>query len=169
VFAEGEVDRASTVAFFATVQSEADRQVTRQVEHFNFDAILSVGYRVNSRRGTQFRIWASRALRDHLLKGYSVNERRLRELRQSLRLVGQVLDKGKVSADQATALLRVITDYDYALDLLDDYDHQRVAPSPTYRGQAIGISYEEAIEIIGELRAKFGASTLRPRERRQPA
>jgi hypothetical protein len=159
VFAEGEVDRASTVAFFATVQSEADRQVTRQVEHFNFDAILSVGYRVNSRRGTQFRIWASRALRDHLLKGYSVNERRLRELRQSLRLVGQVLDKGKVSADQATALLRVIT----------DYDHQRVAPSPTYRGQAIGISYEEAIEIIGELRAKFGASTLRPRERRQPA
>jgi prophage maintenance system killer protein len=157
VFQTGELERNSVVAFFATTAADGK---TYQVEHFNLDAILSVGYRVNSRRGTQFRIWATGVLRDHLLKGYSVNERRLRELQQSLRLVGQVLDKGKVSADQASALLRVIADYDYALDLLDDYDHQRVIPAPTHRGQAIDIGYEEAIEIVGQLRAKFGASTL---------
>ena len=107
--------------------------VERQVEYFNLDAILSVGYRVNSKRGTQFRIWATRVLRDHLLQGYSVNERRLQELKQSLRIVGQVLDRYDVSSDQAQALLRVVTDYARALDILDDYDHQRVRPGSVRR------------------------------------
>ncbi len=79
IYATAELDRAATVAFFATVQDEGGRVVERQIEFFNLDAILSVGYRVNSKRGTQFRIWATRVLRDHLLKGYSVNERRLDE------------------------------------------------------------------------------------------
>ncbi|MBW2109587.1 MAG: virulence RhuM family protein, partial [Deltaproteobacteria bacterium] len=78
---------------FATVQDEGGRQVERRIEYFNLDAIISVGYRVNSKRGTQFRIWATNVLRDHLLKGYSVNQRRLKELRQSIKLVGQVLDR----------------------------------------------------------------------------
>ena len=81
VFREGELDRESTVAKFATVQQEGGRTVTRQIEHFNLDAILSVGYRVNSKRGTQFRIWATQVLRDHLLRGYTVNARRLEQLR----------------------------------------------------------------------------------------
>ncbi len=101
------------------------------MDRYNLDMIIAVGYRVNSKRGTQFRIWATGVLRDHLLKGYSVNERRLNELRQSLRLVEQVLDQGKVTLDQATALLHVVTDYAYTLDLLDDYDHQRVTALPT--------------------------------------
>lgn len=71
VFREGELDRGSTVAFFATVQDEGGLTVERQVEYFNLDVILSVGYRVNSKRGTQFRIWATQVLRDHLVKGYS--------------------------------------------------------------------------------------------------
>ena len=165
VFATAELDRAATVAFFATVQEEGGRSVTREVEYFNLDAILSVGYRVNSKRGTKFRVWATSVLRDHLLKGYSVNERRLNELRQSLRLVEQVLDQGEVTLDQATALLHVVTDYAYALDLLDDYDHQRVTALPTHPDQAVGISYEEALEIIGQLREKFGASALFGREK----
>lgn len=160
VFAEGELESESTVAFFATVQSEGDRIVTRQVEYFNLDAILSVGYRVNSRRGTQFRIWASGVLRQHLIRGYSVNERRLRELRLSLRMVEHALEGGAVTSDEATALLRVVTDYAYALDLLDDYDHQRVTATATFAAPAIGISYEEARSIIGRLREKFGAPSL---------
>jgi hypothetical protein len=77
----------------------------------NPDAIISVGYRVNSKRGTQFRIWATNVLRDHLLKGYSVNKRRMKELRQSLKLVGQLLDRYELDSDQAEALLGIVTDY----------------------------------------------------------
>ena len=97
-----------------------------------------MGYRVNSKRGTQFRIWATNVLRDHLLKGYSVNQRRLKELRQSLKLVEQVLDRYEVDSDQAKALLQVVTDYAYALDLLDDYDYaviRRTEPVSQFRGE----------------------------------
>ena len=137
----------------------------RQVEYFNLDAILSVGYRVNSKRGTQFRIWATRVLRDHLLQGYSVNERRLQELKQSLRIVGQVLDRYDVSSDQAQALLRVVTDYARALDILDDYDHQRVRLGAVRRGEARGIDYDEAIAIVAQLRTTYGGSELFGREK----
>ena len=165
VYATAELDRAATVAFFATVQDEGGRTVERQIEYFNLDAILSVGYRVNSKRGTQFRIWATRVLRDHLLQGYSVNERRLQELKQSLRVVGQVLDRYDVSSDQAQALLRVVTDYARALDILDDYDHQRVRLGAVRRGEARGIDYEEAIAIVAQLRTTYGGSELFGREK----
>ena len=157
VFQTGELERDSVVAFFATTAADGK---TYQVEYFNLDAILSAGYRVNSPRGTQFRIWATGVLRDHLIRGYSANERRLRELRRSLRLVEHALEGEAVTSDEATALLRVVTDYAYALDLLDDYDHLRVAAAATRAGPAIGISYDEALTIIGRLREKFGASSL---------
>ncbi len=162
VYATGELSPESTCAKNAQVAADGK---LRQMDRYNLDMIIAVGYKVNSKRGTQFRIWATGVLRDHLLKGYSVNQRRLNELRQSLRLVEQVLDQGEVTSDQATALLHVVTDYAYALDLLDDYDHQRVAALPTRPDQAVGIGYEEALEIIGQLREKFGASTLFGREK----
>jgi len=108
IFKTRELERESVVAFFAT--TAADRK-TYQVEHFSLDAIISVGYRVNSIRGTQFRIWATNVLRHHIVKGYSVNKRRLKELRQSLKLVENVLDRYDVTTDQAQALMRVVTDY----------------------------------------------------------
>lgn len=162
VYATGELSPESTCAKNAQVAADGK---LRQMDRYNLDMIIAVGYRVNSKRGTQFRIWATRVIRDHLLKGYSVNERRLNELRQSLRLVEQVLDQGEVTLDQETALLHVVTDYAYALDLLDDYDHQRVTARPTRPDQAVGIRYEEALEIIGQLREKFGASALFGREK----
>jgi prophage maintenance system killer protein len=167
VFREGELDRGSTVAFFATVQDEGGHAVERQVEYFNLDAILSVGYRVNSKRGTQFRIWATQVLRDHLVRGYSVNEKRLTELRQSLKLVEQVLEHYDVTTDQARVLLRVVTDYASALDLLDDYDHQRVSLADVRPAEARGIGYDEAMTVIGELRRKFGGLDLFGREKDQ--
>jgi hypothetical protein len=97
VFKEKELDRGSTVAFFATVQNEGGRTVERQVEYYNLDAVISVGYRVNSKRGTQFRIWATSVLRDHLLKGYSLNERRLRELNRTIRLIADVAGRRELS------------------------------------------------------------------------
>jgi hypothetical protein len=155
IFSQSELERASVSAFFAHTAADGK---TYQVEYFNLDAILSVGYRVNSRRGTQFRIWATGVLRDHLVRGYSANERRLAELRRSLRLVEHALAGDAVSADEATALLRVVTDYAYALDLLDDYDHQRVTAQTTQTGLAIGIAYAEARGII----SRCARSSARP-------
>lgn len=165
IFRNGELLRRSTVAKYATVQMEGGREVTRQVEYFNLDAIISVGYRVNSKVGTQFRIWATNVLRQHLMKGYTVNERRLKELRQSLKLVGNVLDHYDVTSDQAKALLRVVTDYSYALDLLDDYDHQRVSVTRSRKAKARGISYEEAQGVVIRLREKFDATDLFGKEK----
>jgi len=160
VFREGELDRASTVAFFATVQDEGGRQVTRQVEYYNLDAILSVGYRVNSKRGTQFRIWATQVLRDHILKGYTVNARRLEELQQAIRVVSALADRRSLTGDEATGLLRVVRDYAFALNVLDDYDHGRIpqlAPTPQ---MAEALSLEEARSIIDAMKERYGGGTL---------
>ena len=165
IFKEGELEESATTEEYSVVQIEGQRKISRKVRFYNLDAILSVGYRVNSKRGTQFRIWATRVLRDHLLQGYSVNERRLQELKQSLRVVGQVLDRYDVSSDQAQALFRVVTDYARALDILDDYDHQRVRPGAVRRGEARGIDYEEAIAIVAQLRTTYGGSELFGREK----
>ncbi len=162
VFKERELDRKSVVAFFATTAADGK---SYQVEYFNLDAIISVGYRVNSKRGTQFRIWATKVLKDHIVKGYTANERRLKELRQSLQLVEHVLDRHDVTSDEAKALLHVVTDYAYALDLLDDYDHRRIPAVPVEKGRANPISYHEAQGIIGRLREKFGASDMFGREK----
>jgi prophage maintenance system killer protein len=135
------------------------------VAFYSLDVIISVGYRVNSRRGTQFRIWATRVLKDHLVRGYTANERRLKELRQSLKLVQNVVERLDISGDEARALLATVADYAYALDLLDDYDHQRVVPSSVEVKPSRGIAYEEALDVVQRLRAKFGGSDLFGRER----
>jgi hypothetical protein len=165
VFQEKELDRGSNVAFFATVQNEGSRTVERQIEYYNLDVVISVGYRVNSKRGTQFRIWATSVLRDHLLKGYSVNDRRLRELNQTIRLIADVAGRRELSGDEAKALLSVVADYSFALDLLDDYDHQRVVISGTTPGAVKSLDYEETRRIVDRLGEKFGDSELFGREK----
>jgi prophage maintenance system killer protein len=160
-----ELERNSTVAFFATVQTEGGRLVERQVEYFNLDAIISVGYRVNSKRGTQFRIWATGVLREHLVKGYTVNERRLRELNQAIKLIADFAENRNLSGDQATSLLKVVKDYSYALDLLDDYDHQRVKTADISKIKAIPITCDEARRIIAGMRDQFKVSELFGREK----
>ena len=159
-FKEGELEEASTTEESSVVQQEGARKVRRTVRLYNLDVIISVGYRVKSSRGTQFRIWATHILRDHILKGYTVNDLRLKELRQSLRLMEHVLDRYETTSDEAKSLLSVVTDYAYALDLLDDYDHQRVALGVVESVTAQGITYDEARKIINCLREKFVASEL---------
>jgi prophage maintenance system killer protein len=108
VYNTNELRRGSTVAFFATVQNEKGRSVERKVEFFNLDAIISVGYRVNSRRGTQFRIWATRVLSEHIIKGYTLNEKRLKEenarlieLERTVELMGRVIEERELASDEA--------------------------------------------------------------------
>ncbi|TFG53290.1 MAG: Fic/DOC family protein [Candidatus Aminicenantes bacterium] len=164
IYSTNELAPDSTCA--KNAQVAADGKV-RQVDLYNLDMIISVGYRVNSKRGTQFRIWATNVLREHIVKGYTANTRRLTELKQSLQLVEHVLDRPDIDTDQAKALLRVVTDYARALDLLDDYDHKRIPKAEIAIGPAKGISYEEALEIIDRLREKFGAAGLFGREKDQ--
>jgi len=155
IFKEGELTPSKS-----NMQKMHIANSDRPVVLYNLDVILSVGYRVNSKRGTQFRIWATNVLRRHIVKGYTKNTRRLKELRQSLQLVEHVLDRHEVSSDEARALLRVVTDYSYALDLLDDYDHQRIPAAAVHKRPVNPISYEEARTIIERLRQKFRASAL---------
>lgn len=162
VFATGELSRESTCA--KNAQVAADGRV-RQMDLYNLDMILSVGYRVNSKRGTQFRIWATSVLREHILQGYTRNERRLQELNQAVRLVAAVTERRPLTGDEATALLRVIADYSYALDLLDDYDHQRVPTPKSAAAAAVPVSYEEAMRVVDRLRGQFQAGDLFGREK----
>lgn len=160
IFEEGELSREASVAKNATVQQEGDRQVTRKVEFYNLDAILSVGYRVNTKRGTQFRIWATRVLRDHVIQGYSVNQTRLRDLNRAVRLIADTAARRDLSGDEALALLSVVGEYNQALELLDDYDHQRVSPAQTQRQLVHVLGYEESLRIVDRLRAQFAESDV---------
>ncbi len=164
-FKEGELDQKATCAKFAQVQPEGGRTVKRDIDHFNLDVVISVGYRVKSKRGTQFRIWATQVLRDHLLNGYSVNQRRLTDLKQTVKLVTTMAERRTLSGDEATALLQVVGEYGRALDLLDDYDHQRVRAPATGSKTLFVLSYEEAVGIVNRLRERFGGSALFGREK----
>lgn len=167
IFKEGELEKNATVKESLTVQNEGKRPVKRKVEQYSLDVIISVGYRVKSKRGTQFRIWANKVLKDYLVKGYALNEKRLNDqhqqfeaLKQTVRLMGNVLDKQELSGDEATGLLKVITDYTYALDVLDKYDHRTLTIEATHKQQAFIATYAAAMKAIHGLRDKFGGSSL---------
>jgi len=162
IFQSKELDEKSVSAKFAHTAEDGKTYLTT---FYNLDAIISVGYRVNSKRGTQFRIWATRILRDHILKGYTVNERRLKELNQAIRLIADVAERRVLSGEEATALLRVVADYSFALDLLDAYDRQTVAPAKGSRRRVEGITLEEARQTVARLREHYGAGSLFGRER----
>jgi prophage maintenance system killer protein len=163
VFASGELERAATVAKNATVQREGDREVLRDRELFNLDAILSVGYRVNSRRGTQFRIWATRTLKEHLVRGYTMNERRLREkglgeIEQAVGLLARTLTQHALVTDEGRAVLEVVQQYTRAWRLLLEYDEQRLAEVPVKPlAPTVSLSLELARAAIHGLRAALAA------------
>ena len=124
IYSTGELEEFSTTEDYSVVQKEGTRNVRRKIKHYNLDAIISVGYRVNSIRGTQFRIWANKVLKDYLVKGYSINEKRLKlqaeklkELQNTVKIIESVLDQKRLSGDEGEALLKLISDYSYALDL----------------------------------------------------
>ncbi len=158
-------DGISTVAKFATVQKEGSRLVNREVEYYNLDMIISVGYRVKSKRGVEFRRWANGILKQFLINGYAVNERirqrQIAELRQLVLVVGRTIEQQPVATtDESHALFDVVVDYTYALDTLDNYDYQRLYISKTTRNELFHATYDNAMQEIEMLREKFGASTL---------
>ena len=165
IYKAEELDRESTCAKIAQVQTEGKRQVTRTIPFFNLDMIISVGYRVNSKRGVKFRQWANRVVKDYLVKGYAVNERirheQIGELRQLVGMLGRTIqNQTLLSNDETNALFEVVTDYTYALDTLDNYDYERLSIDKTTKEEPFHATYENAMEAINGLREKFGGSVL---------
>jgi len=165
LYKEGELQKEGTVKEYLTVQQEGKRRVSRRVKYYDLDVIISVGYRVHSKRGTAFRIWARKIIKDYLVKGYVVNERirheQIGELRQLVGMLGRTLqNQAVISTDETTALFEVVTDYTYALDTLDNYDYERLAIDKTTKQEKFHATYENAMEAINGLREKFGGSTL---------
>ena len=138
---------------------------THELEYFNLEMVTSVGYRVKSSRGVQFRKWANKILKDYLVKGYAVNERirkeQIGELRQLVGMLGRTIqNQPLLSTDETIALFEVVTDYSYALDTLDNYDYERLTITKTTKDEPFHATYENALETIDRLREKFGGSSL---------
>ena len=168
IFREGELERDVVCAKFAhttphgAIEGKSQRQ---DIVLYNLDVIISVGYRVKSKRGTAFRIWARNILKDYLIRGYAVNERMRREqvveLRQLVGVLGRtILSQQMLSTEEGQALFDVVNDYTQALDTLDDYDYQRLAIGETTLEEKFHATYENAMQAIDGLRDKFGGSSL---------
>lgn len=152
IYSDGELDKISTCQDFRQVRKEGKRDVVRSIPFYNLDMIISVGYRVNSKRGIIFRKWANKVLKDYLLKGYAVNQKRLEYLEKTIKLIDIA---GRMDTELKTAeakeIIKVINNYSNALNLLDDYDHKRIIkPSGTKDNKKI--TYEDCMNVIGKLK-----------------
>ena len=152
IYSDGELDKNSTCQNFRQVRKEGNREVTRNIPFYNLDMIISVGYRVNSKRGVIFRKWANKILKDYLLEGYAINKKRLEYLEKTVKLIdiANRIDE-ELKGNEAQEILRIINSYSQALDLLDDYDHRKVIKPNGTKDNEI-ITYEECKKIINDLR-----------------
>lgn len=157
VFSEGELEKENNTHFLRV------DGVKQPVAFFSLDVIISVGYRVKSQRGTQFRIWANKVLKEYLVKGYVVNkvltEQRYTELKQLVTVLGRTVKAQEaLTSEDALNLVEVVSDYTYALDTLDKYDYQQLAVEQTTNDVKFHATYEGAMQAIEELKEKFGGS-----------
>lgn len=159
VFKEGELEKGSNMQILHNTLSKF-----KPTQVYSLDVIISVGYRVKSKRGTQFRIWANQVLKQYLLQGYAINERvaaqKYDELSQLVKVLGRTIQNQEKLTEDSRSLLDVVVDYTYALDTLDRYDYQELKIEDTTGKEAFHATYENAMEVIRELHEKFGGSTL---------
>lgn len=172
IFQSGELDENSTTEEYSVVQKEGNRNVKRSIKHYNLDAIISVGYRVNSVRGTQFRIWANQVLREYLVKGYAINQEvlekkneKLNLLEETARMIRNSIRNKELSGSETRGLLDIISDYSYALDILDRYDYQTLEIRDITKKERYRLSYEEAKAQIRKTQKIYGNSELFGREK----
>ncbi|MDN5554976.1 virulence protein RhuM/Fic/DOC family protein [Prevotella sp.] len=157
VFKEGELEKESNVHFLHVPFSD------KPVPYYSLDVIISVGYRVKSKRGTQFRIWANRILKDYLVKGYAINNsiasRKYEELCHLVQILGRTVNsQSELTTDESQQLISVVSDYTYALDTLDRYDYQQLAVEQTTQEELFHATYDNAMAAIQQLKVKFGGS-----------
>jgi len=167
VYKSGELKEKSTCAKIAHVQKEGKRTVKRNIKFYNLDIIIAVGYRVNSKRGTEFRIWANQIIKDYLIKGYAINQQKLEkqaeqldELKETIKILGNALEFKELTNDESKGLLKIISDYSYALEILDKYDYQTLKIENTSGKEVYQLTYEEAIKQIENTKKVYGNSDL---------
>ncbi|MCM8833238.1 MAG: virulence protein RhuM/Fic/DOC family protein [Candidatus Omnitrophica bacterium] len=169
IYKEGELKKSSTIRKFRIVQTEGGRQVERSIDFYNLDVIISVGYRVKSLRGTQFRIWATNVLREHLVKGYTINERRLLQVKNQLKELQNIISflqeksKHELLVGQEKEILNLLANYSKTLKILEQYDKGKLSLIKKTKGKFV-LKYDEAKQIIKEIKkdliAKKQASDL---------
>ncbi len=157
IFAEEELEDGATTEFFSVVQQEGKREVKRNVKFYNLDAILSVGYRVNSKRGTQFRQWATQRLKDYLVQGYAINQKRLDELGKMVQLITQSSGTDGLQLSEARGLLEILGNYTRSFVLLNQYDSHQLPDQAFNPNISYEIQYEEAKSAIAELKKRLMA------------
>lgn len=162
IYEEGELERSSTVRKFRTVRKEGNRNVSRELEYYNLDLILSVGYRVKSKLATKFRIWATRTLRDYITKGYVLNEQRLKEKQEQIETLKSALSiiergfKGEIqNLEQAQQLNSLMKDFALGLNLLDDFDHKKLDIKGKTEKEAVKISTDEFLKVVNKMKSEF--------------
>jgi hypothetical protein len=161
IFTEKELDKKSNVHFLHIANSD------RPVAFFSLDVIISVGYRVKSIRGTQFRIWATNVLKQHLVQGYTINEKRLKEqsdkiveLQKAVNLLSKTAETMYLTSDEAQGIIKIISDYTHALNILDGYDYDNLKISNTSGKEKYKLNFSDAIKFVDSLKLKFGTSAL---------
>ncbi len=172
IYAEGELEEPATTEYFSVVQREGSRNVTRKIKHYNLDAILSVGYRVSSKRGTQFRIWANRILKEHLVQGYTLNQKRLQEkqeqfakLKNAIAMTERTLLQQVENMQEARDVVAVLNTYVLGLEILDDYDHEQLETIGKTESPALMIEPDEFLSVVEAMRRDFDSSVFgRPKD-----
>ncbi|MDO4781748.1 MAG: virulence protein RhuM/Fic/DOC family protein [Capnocytophaga felis] len=156
IFLEEELDEFSTTEDFSVVRQEGKRQVKRTLKHYNLDAILSVGYRVSSKRATQFRKWATQTLKQHLVQGYTINEQRLKErgieFNEVLSLLSSTLENQTLISDEGVAVLKVVQEYAKSWSLLQAYDQESLPKSSLKNQEMNALPYENVLKAIDQLK-----------------
>lgn len=157
IFNDEELDKKATVAFFATVQKEGEREVAREVEYYNLDMIISIGYRVNSKKATRFRQWATKVLKQYLLDGYALNkdklqQKKLDELNQTLQLIKNSIESKELGSDVSKGFVEIISNYARSWALLQGYDDQSLQEVINHSEQKFILDYDESKRAIEEFK-----------------
>ena len=156
IYSSGELDKNSTVAIFATVQTEGEREIKRKITYYNLDVIISVGYRVNSKKATMFRIWATNVLKNYLVKGYAINENkltqeRLKELENTIKLIKNTIHTSTLTASEVKGLLEIIEKYANTWKWIEEFDTGKIKPSKKVKEKE-KLTYEKAKKAINHLK-----------------
>ncbi len=154
IYRESELVEKSTTEDYSVVQLEGNRRINRKLKHYNLDMIISVGYRVNSIRGTKFRIWATKILKEHLIKGFSVNAKRLKELNQNIELIKRAVDRKGIDSDEKAGLLDLILNYTKTWVLLNEFDEKSISIKNIKTKSSYELRYKESKELIELLKSK---------------
>ena len=162
IYSSGELQSSATVRKFRTVRQEGKRMVTRELDYYNLDVIISVGYRVNTKRGVQFRQWATQRLKDYLVQGYAINEKRLAEkqmhletLKTGIRIVSRAIEEQAQSNDNEGLIL-----FAAGLEMLDDYDHEALDIKGKTLREAVLPSVAEYLEVVADMRSAFSSDVF---------